>query len=94
MLSRKLEIEIPGAIVGYLPLDDEKMKLRMGRLLLADLARQGIISFGKAAEVAGVDKMTFITEMGHMGIPYFDGPVSEVLRDAETVAQTMKVPLQ
>ena len=58
-------------------------------LLLADLARQGIISCGKAAELAGVGKMAFITEMGHMGIPYYSGDISEVLDDAETVRQTM-----
>ena len=90
MQPRKFEIVIPGAIAGYLQMDDEKIKIRVNKLLLADLARQGIISFGKAAEIAGTDKMTFITEMGHMGIPYFDGTVSEVISDAETVGRTMK----
>jgi len=33
--------------------------------------------------------MAFIIEMGHMGIPYFGGDISEVLSDAETVGQTM-----
>ena len=89
MKLRKLELEIPDAIDGYLQMDDETIKTRIFRLLLADLARQRIISFGKAAELAGVDRMTFITDMGQMGIPYFEGDISEVLSDAETVGRTM-----
>ena len=89
MELRKVEIEIPTALAGYIQMDDEKIKLRVFKLLLADLARQGIISFGKAAELAGVDKMAFITEMGHMGIPYFGDDISEVLGDAERIGQTM-----
>ena len=94
MQSRRLEIEIPSTIAGYFQLDDEKIKERVNKLLLADLAQQGVISFGKAAEIAGVDKMAFITDMGHMGIPYFDADISEVLSDAETAGQTIKGTLQ
>ena len=90
MNARKLEIEIPGAIAAFFPLDDETIKKKVNILLLADLARQGIITYGKAAEILGVDKMALITEMGRMGIPYFDGTVLEVLADAETVSQTIK----
>ena len=90
MKSHRLEIEIPGTIVGYLEMDDEKIKNRVFKLLLIDLARRGIISFGKAAEFAGIDRMTFITEMGHMGIPYFDGEITEIIDDAKTVGLTMK----
>ena len=90
MQSRRFEIEIPDTIAGFFQMDDEKIKMRVNKLLLADLARQGIISFGKAAEIIGIDKMAFIAEMSHMGIPYFDGTVSEVISDAETVGRTMK----
>ena len=90
MPSRRIEIEIPGSMAGYMPVDDAHVKTRMEKLLLADLIGQGVISFGKAAELAGVDKMTFITDMGQMGIPYFNGTVSDVLKDAETVGQTAK----
>ena len=87
---RLVEIEIPDALAGYLESDDEKIKHWVLKLLLIDLARRGIISFGKAAELAGVDRMSLIIEMGHMGIPYFDGDFSEVLNDAETVGLSMK----
>ena len=89
MKLRRLELEIPDTVIGFLQMDDEKIKMRIYKLLLADLARQGVISFGKAAELAGVDKMAFITEMGHMGIPYFGEDISEVLDDSEIVGQTM-----
>ena len=90
MKSHRLEIEIPGAVVEYLDMDDDKIKHRVFKLLLIDLARRGVISFGKAAEFAGIDRMTFITEMGHMGIPYFDGEITEIINDTETVGLTMK----
>ena len=89
MRSRKLEIEIPDAIAGYLQMDDDKIKARIFRLLLADLALRRVISFGKAAELAGLDRMAFITDMGQMGIPYFDGDISDVLSDAETISRAM-----
>jgi len=89
MQSHKLEIELSDSIVNYLQMDDEKLKRRVFLLLLADIARQGIISFGKAAELAEIDKMAFITEVGHMGIPYFNEDISDVKRDTETISQTM-----
>ena len=89
MQPRRFEIELPASIQGYLPIDDDKLRTRLYNLLLIDLARQGIISFGRAAELAGVDKMSFIAETGYMGIPYFDGDISEVMNDAEIVRQTM-----
>ncbi|MDR1736112.1 MAG: UPF0175 family protein [Oscillospiraceae bacterium] len=88
MLTRKLEIEIPDAIKGFLPEDDSIVQTRLRKLLLADLAQQGVISFGRAAEIVGVDKITFITEMGNMGIPYFNATASEVWHDAEIIANT------
>lgn len=90
MQSLKIEMDIPDAIAGYLQMDNMQIKARLEKLLLADLARQGVISFGKAAELAGVDKMAFITETGHMGIPYLDGHISEVLQDAETIGTAPK----
>ena len=72
-------------VVGYLQMDDDKINKRVNILLLVDLARRGVISFGKAAELAGVDKMSLIIEMGCMGIPYFDSDISEVLEDVETI---------
>ena len=89
MQSHKLEIELSDSIVNYLQMDDEKIKRRVFLLLLADIARQGIISFGKAAELAETDKMTFITEVGHMGIPYYNEDISDVTNDVETISQTM-----
>jgi len=89
MKPRRFEIELPAAILSFLPSDDDIVRTRLIRLLLVDLVRQGIISFGRAAELAGVDKMAFIVEMGHLGIPYYDEDISEILCDAETVRQTM-----
>jgi len=89
MQAHRLEIEIPAAVVGYLQMDDDKINKRVNILLLVDLARRGVISFGKAAELADIDKMSLINEMGYMGIPYFDNDISEVLDDVETIERTM-----
>jgi len=70
-------------------MDDDQIGKFANKLLLAELTRQGVISFGKTAELAGVGKMEFITEMGRMGVPYFYGDVSDVMGDAETVRKTM-----
>jgi len=90
MHPQTIEIEIPEAIAEYLRIDNIALKSRIETYLLADLVQQGAISFGKAAELAGTDKMSFILHMGRIGIPYYNGTISEVLEDAETVRQTMK----
>ena len=85
MQPRFIEIEISEALAGYMPPDDHIVRARLKRYLLIDMVKQGVISWGKAAELAGVDKMTFITDMGSMGIPYFDGSIDEVLADVESI---------
>ena len=82
MNTRKLEFEIPEIVSAYLQMDDDVIKAGIFKLLLADLASQGVISFGKAAEIAGTDKIAFITELGKMGISYFNNDISDVLNDA------------
>ena len=89
MQPRKLEIVIPAEVAAYIHMDDDEIKARLYWLFLADLVRQGVISFGKAAELAGISKIDFIAKIGQMGIPYLDGDISEVLGDAATVSQAM-----
>jgi len=41
------------------------------------------ISFGKAAELLGIEKIRYITDLGKAGLPYFEQPFDEVLADAK-----------
>ncbi|MCL2059968.1 MAG: UPF0175 family protein [Oscillospiraceae bacterium] len=83
-----LVIKIPSDIMGYLQMDDEQIETKIYKLLLIDLVQRGKISFGKASELAGVDKLSFITEIGQMGIPYYDNDISEVLNDTKIIEET------
>ena len=48
------------------------------------LIKENRLSFGKAAELLGIEKIRLITDLGQMGLAYFDMPIEEVLKDAET----------
>ena len=89
-MLRKVEVSIPESVSNYLPGDDEIVKKRLQRLLLLDLVGQGVISFGKAAELAGTDKISYITELGFQGIPYFNDTLASVLNDAAIVGSFKK----
>jgi predicted HTH domain antitoxin len=52
------------------------------RLLLAiKLFETGRLSCGKAAEVAGYSKRTFMELLGQHGVPVFNYPADELARD-------------
>ena len=89
MQTHRLEIEIPEILMDYLQMDDEKIKNRIYKLLIIDLVCNGIISHGKAAELVGLDKLSFIEEIGRLGIPYFDIDISEIINDSKMVEDTI-----
>jgi hypothetical protein len=46
------------------------------------------LSYGKAAEILDMDKTSFITDLGKIGIPYFDGEINEVVEDARNIKKS------
>ena len=90
MQMQRLELEMPVALSNFVDLESNATKTRITMLFLIDLVQQEVISCGKAAELAGIDKMTFITNMGKMGIPYFNQTIEEVMTDVKTSQRARK----
>ena len=64
-----LQIEIPESIIASLRLPAAEMEPRLRAELAASLYAQGILSFGKASELAGVYRFAFADLIGQRGIP-------------------------
>jgi hypothetical protein len=56
---------------------------KLQELMLYQLINENIISFGKAAEIIGKDKISLIIDSGEMGTPYYDCDIDEVVEDAK-----------
>ena len=83
MESVRIEIEVPKSMLKYVDYNNKDNQNKLRELMLYQLIKEDKISFGKAAEILGVDKITFITDLGKMGIPYFDSSIDEVIEDAK-----------
>lgn len=83
MSTVKIELDIPEILAKYFDVNVPDYKKRIQELMAYQLIKDDKMSFGKAAEILGIDKTTLITRLGEMGIPYFDHEISEVKEDAK-----------
>ena len=60
----KIEIELPEEIARYVDHKDTDYHRKAREILLYQLVKDGKISFGKAAEILGMRKIDFITQLG------------------------------
>ncbi len=87
MESVKLEIDVPKSILDYVDYRNINNQNRVRELMAYQLVLEDKVSFGKAAEMLGLDKITFITDLGKMGIPYLNDSIEEVLEDTDRVTE-------
>lgn len=64
-----LHLEIPESIAHSIRLPQPEIEKRLRTELAIALYGQGILSFGKAAELAGLSRYVFADLMGERGIP-------------------------
>lgn len=79
----KVELDMPEILANYFEVNDSEYTKRIQELMAYQLIKDDIITFGKAAEILGIDKITLITRLGEMGIPYFDHEINEVQEDVK-----------
>ena len=58
-----------GELLGESPVEIERAALE---IIVLDLYRRHVISVGRAAEILGLDLLSFIRWSGARGVPYFD----------------------
>jgi predicted HTH domain antitoxin len=64
-----VRLEIPDAVVQAMRLPEQERASRLLEELALALYAQGILSFGKARELAGLDKYEFGKLLGERSIP-------------------------
>ena len=69
-----IQLEIPDAIVQALRLPPAEQQQQLRLELAVSLYARDILSFGKARELAGLDKHEFGQLLGRRGIPRHYGP--------------------
>ncbi len=64
----KMTLEIPGELVEALRVPPEEHQARLRQELAVRLYQKGLLSFGKARELAGMNKWEFHLLLGDEGI--------------------------
>jgi predicted HTH domain antitoxin len=80
-----VHLEIPESIATSLRLPPSEIEPRLRTELAIALYAQGILSFGKASELAGASRYTFADLIGQRGIPrhYADSELAQDLAYAD-----------
>lgn len=68
-----------------LPFDVDPDEARL--LLSIKLFEEGLVSLGKAAEMAGLSRRKYLELLGQRGIPIFNYPPEELDRELETISE-------
>ncbi|MDP4147449.1 MAG: UPF0175 family protein [Bacillota bacterium] len=76
---------MPSEILNYVSVNDSNYSDRVRELMIYVLVKEGKISFGKGAQMLGITKIDFITDLGKLGIPYFNESITEVESDLKTL---------
>ena len=82
---KTVTIPYPEGLPQTLKLSDSEFAEEVRFLAAAKLFELGKISSGKAAKMAGVDKMTFLEKLGHYKMPAINIQAEEIEKEVEAV---------
>jgi len=82
---KTVTIPYPEGLPQTLKLSDSEFAEEVKFLVAAKLFELGKISSGKAAKIAGVDKVTFLEKLGHYKMPAINIQVEEIEKEVEAV---------
>lgn len=85
MTMKKIEINVPEAMIPFVLLADDEIQLKQNAMLLYPYIQDGTISHGKAAEILGIFKLDLITLFGKLGLPYIQGSEAELKEDLQAL---------
>lgn len=82
----RLSIEVPKELLQAIKLPAEEVPVRLKRELAIRLYAKGLLSFGKARQLAGMTRWDFHDLLGEEGIPRrYD--VEEIEEDLQTLEE-------
>ncbi|RKY57294.1 MAG: UPF0175 family protein [Candidatus Latescibacterota bacterium] len=77
-------LRFPQEITTVCKVDEEELGPYLKELIAIELYREGVVSLGKAAEIAGVDKVEMMDLLRRKKIPLHYG-LKELREDMETI---------
>lgn len=81
MVMADVNISVPKSIVQYTMVEDKNMQLLRNAMLVFPYIQNDTISYGKAAELLGMNKLDLISLYGSLGITYLDQSEEELDSD-------------
>lgn len=72
--AQGMELHIPRSVADAITLPEGRKEQELQRELAVTLYREGMLSFGKARELASLDKFAFAQLLGERGIYRHYGP--------------------
>lgn len=81
MNTIRIEMDVPELLTSYININDPAYQKKIQELMLYDLIKENKISVGKAAEILELNKLSLITDLGKLGISYFDNDIEEIKED-------------
>jgi predicted HTH domain antitoxin len=88
--TKRATIEYPSELPELLKLSDPEFARELPFLAAAKLYEVGRLSSGKAARLAGMDRMTFLRELDRIGVPAInlrDEQIEAEIRAARELAE-------
>jgi len=87
----EMKIPIPDGVQETLKLTEKEFSAEAKALLAAKLYELGRLSAGLAAELAGMERLKFLSELGRYGTPAINLRDEEVTKEIETGRQMNKI---
>lgn len=72
------KLKIPGELISLLSQSDKKTEMQRNALLLYPYIHNQTISYGRAAEILGINKYVLIDIYEDLGLPYYSMDFSEI----------------
>ena len=78
-MSQILKIEVPDDVLLGLQKEPQQLAAEMRTAAAVKWYEMGVLSQGKAAEVAGLSRAAFIVELGRFGVSPFQETAEDIL---------------
>jgi predicted HTH domain antitoxin len=90
MTDLTISLNLPRDLLGALNIPESQLPQQILEILALDLFRQQRISAGKAAELLGISKISFIELLARHKICYFNETPDELTAEVEVVERLME----
>ena len=90
MSNLTVSLKLPRNLLGALNIPEYQLPDQILEILALELFRQQRISAGKAAELLGISKLSFIELLARHQIPYFSESPDELTAEVEAVERLME----